>query len=129
MWQGESMMTRPLNDIELEVLENGEDDWVLFAHIMGIHNEAQGLSLDEAKSVELASSTCLTLCALGLSRLGRYTEEHSFVSWPETGVQLKARLQAELSSPPPGHDMNLNQQWIMLDILPEGLNAWHQQRQ
>lgn len=25
--------------------------------------------------------------------------------------------------------MNLNQQWIMLDILPEGLNARHQQRQ
>lgn len=76
------MMTRLLNDIELEVLENGEDDWVLFAHIMGIHNEAQGFSLDEAKAVELASSTCLTLCALGLARLGRYTEEHSFVPWP-----------------------------------------------
>lgn len=64
------MMTRPPNDIELVVLENGEDDWVLFAHIMGIHNEAQGLSLDEAKSVELASSTCLTLCALGLAGWG-----------------------------------------------------------
>lgn len=29
-------MSETLNEIGLEIIENREDDWVLFAHIMGI---------------------------------------------------------------------------------------------
>lgn len=120
-------MARTLSDAELEIIENGEDDWVLFAHIMGIVEEASGHFMNDSEAVETASSACLELCDLGLARLGRYTDKEAFIAWPETGVELQQRLRTELSNPPLGSDMELNLMRIMLDILPEGLEAWRKQ--
>lgn len=120
-------MPKTLNDIELEIIENGEDDWVLFAHIMGIVAEASQQPLNETDALESASSVCLELCASGFAQLGRYTDREHFSPWPEDGAALKERLRNELQTPPPGIDIELNRMRIMLDILPEGLAAWKRQ--
>lgn len=122
-------MNQTLNEIELEILENGEHDWVLFAHIMGIVEEAQGIFLSDASAEGQASSYSLGLCAKGLARLGRYVETNpvGFVPWSETGVELEAKLKHELATPPVGCDAELNLQRIMLDILPPGLEMWRLQ--
>ncbi len=119
-------MSETLNEIELKIIENGEDDWVLFAHIMGIVEEARGILLSEELAEELASTYCLGLCAKGLAQLGRYVETHpvGFAPWSETGVELEAKLKLELATPPAGCDAELNLQRIMLDILPAGLETW-----
>ncbi len=46
-------MSETLNEIDLEIIENGEDDWVLFAHIMGIVEDALGNLLGEELAEEL----------------------------------------------------------------------------
>lgn len=121
-------MNASLDKIEREIIENGEDDWVLFAHIMGIVEEGQGILLSGELAEKLASDYCLVLCGKGLARLGRYMETNpvGFVAWPETGPELEAKLRHELATPPPGCDAELNLQRVMLDILPAGLEAWKQ---
>lgn len=122
-------MSEALNGVELEIIENGEEDWVLFAHIMGIVEEAHGVLLSDELAVAQASDACLTLCAKGLVRLGRYMENGTlgFVAWLETGAALEVRLKHELATPPAGCDTELNLQRVMLDILPAGIAAWKQQ--
>jgi hypothetical protein len=120
--QGETV-AEPLNDIELEIFENGEDDWVHFMHIMGIIEEANGIVPTEDESVAEASKVVLSLCARGYAQLGRYTNPTAFVPWPETGADLVARLERELKNPPPGESHEANLMYIMLDILPAGFEA------
>ncbi|MBF6672463.1 hypothetical protein [Glutamicibacter sp. FBE19] len=120
-------MPRTLSDVELEIIENGEDDWVLLAHVMGIVAEASQQPLNDSEALESASSVCLELCASGFAQLGRYTDQEHFVPWPERGAELQERLGNELRTPPPGIDIELNRMRIMLDILPEGLAAWKRQ--
>ncbi|MGP4982146.1 hypothetical protein [Glutamicibacter arilaitensis] len=120
-------MTRTLSDVELEIIENGEDDWVLFAHIMGIVAESSAHSMDYFEALESASSACLELCELGLAHLGRYTDKEYFVAWTEKGDSLQQRLRNELSHPPLEIDSEMNLMRIMLEILPEGLAAWKMQ--
>lgn len=120
-------MPKTLTDVDLEIIENGEDDWVLFAHVMGIVAEASQRPLNESEAMEGASSVCLQLCASGYAQLGRYTNQNQFVPWPERGAELEERLRNELSTPPLGSDIELNRMRIMLDILPEGLAAWRSQ--
>ncbi|MFL4476703.1 hypothetical protein ACIPUB_00315 [Paeniglutamicibacter sp. ORCA_105] len=122
-------MTDPLNDIELEIIENGEDDWVLFLHIMGIINEAKGSVLTEDEAIAEATGSVLALCAKGYAQLGRYTGPTSFVPWPETGDALRTRLERELKNPPPGEGHEGNLMYIMLDILPDGQYAKDEQSQ
>lgn len=120
-------MSDPLNDIELEIIENGEDDWVLFLHIMGIINEAKGSVLTEDEAIAEATGSALALYAKGYAQLGRYTGPTSFVPWPETGDALRTRLEHELKNPPPGEGPECNLMYIMLDILPEGRKASDEQ--
>lgn len=114
-------MTESLNDIELEIFENGEDDWVHFMHLMGIIEEANGMVPTEDESVAEASKVVLSLCARGYAQLGRYSAD--FIPWPETGGDLVARLERELKNPPPGENHESNLMYIMLDILPVGFEA------
>ncbi|WP_404289656.1 hypothetical protein [Glutamicibacter arilaitensis] len=122
-------MTDPLNDIELEIIENGEDDWVLFLHIMGIIIQAKGSVLTEDEAIAEATGTVLALCSKGYAQLGRYTGPTSFVPWSDAGEALRARLEDELENPPPGEDRVGNLMYIMLDILPDGQKARDEQSQ
>lgn len=116
-------MAEPLNAIELEIFDFGEDDWVHFMTIMGIIEEAHGVVPPKDESVAEASTVVLSLCARGYARLGRYTNPTSFVPWPETGDALRDRLEREVKNPPPGESHESNLMYIMLDILPAGFEA------
>ncbi|MFC9933068.1 hypothetical protein [Glutamicibacter sp. NPDC127525] len=122
-------MIDPLIDIELEIIENGVDDWVLFLHIMGIINEAKGNVLSEDEAIAEATGTVLALCSKGYAQLGRYTGPTSFVPWPDTGEELRARMEHQLENPPPGEGPVGNLMYIMLDILPGGQKARDEQSQ
>jgi len=117
----------PLNDIELEIFDYGEDDWVHFMTIMGIIEEANGKVPLEDQSVAEASTVVLNLCTRGYAQLGRYTNSTSFVPWHETGADLVARLERELDNPPSGDDHEFNLMYIMLEILPAGFEARNHQ--
>lgn len=125
--KGTLLIVRRLSDVELEIIENGEDDWVLFAHVMGIVANSSRTTLSEPEVLEIASSVCLDLCESGFAKLGRYTDKEAFVAWPESGADLRQRLRNEIDHPPRGIDRELNLMRIMVDILPEGLRAWKQE--
>ncbi|WP_144629009.1 MULTISPECIES: hypothetical protein [Arthrobacter] len=116
-------MEDALTPVEREVILNGEDDWVLFANIMGIINEAEGMSNTVEQAVVKARELSLSLCARSLARLGRYVEGQGFVPWAERGDALRGRLDHELTHPPEGHDEIANQMTIMLEVLPAGFAA------
>lgn len=116
-------MSELLSSIEIEVIESGEDDWVLFLHVMGIINEAMGMIYTEKEAQDHAQRLVLSFCDRGYARLGRYYNGRGFVPWTETGQELQNRLQDELTNPPPGESRDLNRMNIMLDILPPGQQA------
>ncbi len=116
-------MAEPLNDVELEIFDYGEDDWVHFMTIMGIIEDANGIVPPEDESIAEASKVVLSLCAKGYARLGRYANHTSFVPWHETGDALRNRLECELKSPPSGESHESNLMYIMLDILSAGFEA------